>query len=140
MASSEDSAGSMDDPEDHAFEFISNTEKGETNGILARVNQDVSLQDYMDVDEQAMTWELMSDDDIVDSVLQPADLSSAVCEDDIKTEEAVPIVKDTQKAVLTFTRFFEQQGTDFDLIVQLDHDVKGCAFQNKKQTQITDYI
>ena len=96
MASSEDSAGSMDDPEDHGFDFITNTEKGETNGFLARVNQDVSLQDYMDVDEQAMTWELMPDDDIVDSVVQPADSSSGVCEDDIETEEPGPIVKDAQ--------------------------------------------
>ena len=93
----------MDDPEDHGFEFISNTKKDETNGFLARVNQDVSLQNYLDVDEQAMTWEFMSDDNIVDIVVQPAESRSAVCKDDIDTEEAGSnvSVKDAQEAVLT---------------------------------------
>ena len=90
----------------------------------------------------------MTRDDIVESVVQPGELSSAVCEDDFDTEEACPIVpvKDAQEAVFSLTRLSDQQeGADFDFIVQLDHYVKvsaahqltkfcGCSFYMKVNT------
>ena len=40
----------------------------ELNEVLASVSNEVSLDDYLEVDEQVVTSEFMSDDDIVESI------------------------------------------------------------------------
>lgn len=77
---------------------------------MEKVNDEVNIKDYVCVDEQAVTSEVLSDDDIVSCVMQINDSSSPsiVCKDDIDTDESHPVVSATevQEAVSTLRRFF----------------------------------
>lgn len=134
-----------DNPGDPTDSIDSNpdTDMSETGELLAKVNTSVSVEDYVSVDQEAITSEYLSDDAIIDSVVQAGPSSSTVSEQDsTDSEEPHPIVpfREVQEAVYTIRTFMEQQhGADFDLIVKLDDHVKTYS-RNLRQSLITDYV
>ena len=55
---------------EHGDENVSTHDKdmSELNEVIASVSNEVSLDDYLEVDEQVVTAEFMSDDDIMESI------------------------------------------------------------------------
>ena len=75
-----------DSPQDDADNDV-DTDLDETREILSTVSLSVSIGDYLDVDQQVMTSEFLSDDDIVNSVTH-TDETQDTSEDNTDVEKA----------------------------------------------------
>ena len=95
---------------EHGDENVSTHDKGmsELNEVLASVSNEVSLDDYLEVNEQVVTSEFMSDDDIVESIQDTNSNLDNVNNTEGDVEEPCDLVtlKEAQGAVVLLRHFF----------------------------------
>ena len=116
------------------------TDTAETADLLARVETNVTMNDYVSVDQEAITSESLTDDLIVESV-KFSSKSLAGCED-VDSEEPHPLVtaKEAQRALKTLQLFLEQQQeADFNLFVKFDNHITSFFSHHNIKQMLTDY-
>ena len=130
---------------EHGDENVSTHDEdmSELNEVLASVSNEVSLDDYLEVDEQVVTSEFMSDDDIVESIQDTNSNLDNVndTEGDVEEPRDLVTLKEAQGAVVLLRHFFEQHDeADFDIVMKLYSVIQNYAAQNMRQKQITEYF
>ena len=105
----------------HVNGGMNNTDVSDTRQLLEKVSNQVNIEVYWSVDEQAVTLEVLADDAIVSSVMQKrgSSSSSIECEGDMDTDESYGVVSamDAQEAVWTHQKMVLTLISLFSLIM-----------------------
>ena len=110
--------------------------------LFSQADSDVNVDDYVNVDSQVLTSQILSDEDIAASSLRlPAEEQSLPTEEEVD-DEPPPVVisgKEAQEAVLTIRRFLlHLKDTDHYFLSLESADM--IILNNIKQTKVTDYF
>ena len=103
----------------------------------------IGFTDFVSVDDDVVTTEMMSDDDIIESLSYEPNPELEEEEDDSVPVPPLPTATDAKIALAVIRHFFEAQQDSYEdlrMINELEGKILSFVMKSMRQTKITDFF